>query len=730
MTRSGHGVLAPKADDGLVNRVPPDGSPHRAPDQDPSLFEQSFELSPIGHAFLAPDGAWELVNPALATLLGADPSDPGSAMSPGLASVVHPDDRDQVRAHLSFAGCAAETTTPVPRTRCDVRLVRADATIVAVHLDLSILRKADGTSVVSMQVTDRSGEVAARDTLEDARARFEHLVANSTDAIVVLDEDGRMRYASPSIERLTGYPSEHFADRPADLLIHPDDLASSRRRIARLMETGDPLTMTCRVIHRDGSTRWFEATCSDHRADSAVDGIVANVRDVTARVNAMEAFRHQAMHDELTGLPNRTLLTDRILTAISRSIRSGSTFAVLFCDLDQFKRVNDTLGHDVGDALLVAVADRIESQVRAGDTVARLGGDEFVIVLEGLRPHFAAEDARASAAALIEAINRPIPAGGHTISIGASIGVTVHRPDESVKDLLRDADVALFTAKSRGRNRAAVYDGAMRAIAQHRFAMDALVRTALDGAGVVVEYQPIVELHSQRIVGAEALVRIDLDGVRHMPSDFIEAAEEAGTIVALGRQVLQRALAEAATWSPSTSISVNLSARQLADPVLPEIVIDALQVSGVEPSRLLLEVTETSLVDNNDLAIATMGRLHDLGVRIALDDFGTGWSSLAYLRRFPVSVVKIDRMFVEGATRPGSGDLEVIRAVIGLSHALGISVIAEGIETDLQAAVLTELGCSFGQGYLYGRPAPAAPLLRHGGLRIVPDRVEGVIRAG
>lgn len=696
----------------------PDGQPpHRAREQDPSYFQLSFAQSPIGQAHVAPDGAWLRVNRALNELLGA-PDLPRRLDTPGatLYDVIDPDLCDAVRRRLHdiiITGVGASF---------DTRMVRSDGDVRDVRVAMGVVRDTDSAPICLLaQFVDRTTEVRAQADLQAARARFESLVASSNDAIIVLDETGTMRYVSPAIERLTGYPPQFFADRPVGGLMHPDDLDLVWRRFRHLLETGETTTMTYRVTCLDGRQRWLEATCSDRRDDPSIGGLVANVHDITARVDAVEAFRHQAMHDELTGLPNRSLLTDRVLTAISRSLRGGRTFALLFCDLDHFKHVNDTLGHDVGDTLLVEMARRMRRHLRGSDTLARLGGDEFVVVVEDLDPESAATVAARVAADLLASVTEPMVVSEHPLTMSVSIGIAVHHPGQSVKDMLRDADVAMYTAKNRGRNRSVVYDGAMRALTQHRFAMDALVRRALAGEGIVVEYQPIVALDTQRIVGAEALIRIDLDGVRHMPGDFIDAAEEAGTIVPLGRKVLQRALLEAATWRPTTSISVNLSARQLADPTLPEIVIEALRASGVPASRLLLEVTETSLVENNELAIATMERLAALGVRLALDDFGTGWSSLAYLRRFPVSVVKIDRMFVEGATSADSGDLEVIRAVISLSDALGIQVIAEGIETDLQAAVLAELGCEYGQGYLYGRPGPATPLLRQGQLHAVPD---------
>ncbi len=644
------------------------------------------------------DGTWVLVDDATVELLGV----PASTLVGG-ASLVHsvaPGDAavldDTLRGALEGR----------PATGVQIRLVRPDGHPVAVHLSASALTGATPRDPVTV-----GGEMAERlaQVRQDQTADwFERILADAPTVTVVADDDGTYEYVSPNIEQILGYPVSDFLGATFGRITHPDDKPEMTRCFQGVRAAGRAVCRF-RVLHANGSWRWLEASVTDQRDDVRLRALVAHIRDVTETVGAEDALRHQATHDALTGLPNRTLLQDRLTSAIARSDRSGTTFALLFCDLDHFKRVNDTLGHDVGDALLLEVSERLGSRLRSTDTLARIGGDEFVVVIERLDPASAEVTARRVAGDLLEVLRAPVTVGDHVVSVSASVGITMHREGQSPANLLRDADVAMYAAKESGRARATVHDEIMRAATEHRFHMDGVLRRALTLGGVVVDYQPIVSLPDRRVLGAEALVRIEVDGVRYGPDAFIDAAEESGMIVPIGEEVLHAALEEAATWASGGEIAVNLSARQLASPRIVPLVLDTLAVTGVSPDRLVLEVTETALVESNDALDRKVARLAEAGVRIALDDFGTGWSSLSYLRMFPVSVVKIDRSFVQGVARIGSGDIEVIRAVIGLAAALGIDVVAEGIETDIQAAVLTQLGCTLGQGYLFGRPTADVP---------------------
>jgi len=442
------------------------------------------------------------------------------------------------------------------------------------------------------------------------------------------------------------------------------------------------------------------------------------------------ALEHQATHDALTALPNRALFQGRLEQALAGAARGGDAVAVLFLDLDRFKVVNDSLGHAAGDDLLVAVAGRLAGCVRGGDTVARLGGDEFAVLLAGLG---VGREATRTAERIIRALDAPFRLGGHDVVTATSIGIAVGGTGHAAVDLLRDADVALYRAKARGRGRYAVFDATMNARALERLELEADLRRALRRGEFEVYYQPKVDLATGRLAGLEALVRWrhPVRGVVG-PGAFIPVAEETGLIQPLGQWVLEEACRQARRWGeaaeaagggPAVVVSVNLSARQFAQPTLVEDVARALAAGGADPRQVQLEITEGVAMGNAEATVEILRRLKGLGVGLAIDDFGTGYSSLAYLKRFPVDALKIDRAFVTGLRRE-TADSSIVGAVVGLGRALRLAVVAEGVETAEEAAQLCELGCALGQGYHFARPLPRAQvdalLLSEGPLR-APD---------
>jgi len=443
---------------------------------------------------------------------------------------------------------------------------------------------------------------------------------------------------------------------------------------------------------------------------------------------AARALEHQATHDALTALPNRALFQGRLEQALAGAARGGDAVAVLFLDLDRFKVVNDSLGHAAGDDLLVAVAGRLAGCVRGGDTVARLGGDEFAVLLAGLG---VGREATRTAERIIRALDAPFRLGGHDVVTATSIGIAVGGTGHAAVDLLRDADVALYRAKARGRGRYAVFDATMNARALERLELEADLRRALRRGEFEVYYQPKVDLATGRLAGLEALVRWrhPVRGVVG-PGAFIPVAEETGLIQPLGQWVLEEACRQARRWGeaagggPAVVVSVNLSARQFAQPTLVEDVARALEAGGADPRQVQLEITEGVAMGNAEATVEILRRLKGLGVGLAIDDFGTGYSSLAYLKRFPVDALKIDRAFVTGLRRE-TADSSIVGAVVGLGRALRLTVVAEGVETAEEAAQLCELGCALGQGYHFARPLPRAQvdaLLRSEGARGGPDR--------
>jgi diguanylate cyclase (GGDEF)-like protein/PAS domain S-box-containing protein len=557
-----------------------------------------------------------------------------------------------------------------------------------------------------LDITERHD---ARLALVRAQARFGALVEHSSDVICILDTAGTVRYASPAYLTVYGEQPSARLNRPLIDRLHPEDAAKLQRILEQLVVSPhETRTVDCRVIRPDGSRRHVELTATSHLLDPAVAGIVTNSRDVTERVETAARLAYEALHDALTGLANRTLLLDRLSQALGRSKRTGTRCALLFIDLDHFKNVNDSLGHDSGDKLLVAVARQLERVLRPGDTLARIGGDEFVILAEQIADTPTAEGIAERAG---QVVAEPVLVDGRMISAACSIGITLSngaRPDE----LLQQADTALYRAKARGRSRWELYDQAMRVGAQRRIDTEAQIRRSLDTGGVVVHYQPIVALATGERIGSEALVRLtDPVGRMILPDEFIPTAEDSGLILALGAEVLRQGCCQQARWialgaEPPQRISVNVSPRQLQHPTLAADVARTLDEAGLSGADLCLELTETALIEADHSTRRTVNDLADLGILIALDDFGTGWSSLAYLHRFPIGVVKIDRSFVAGLGRD-PGDTEIVKAIVSLGLSLGLTVVAEGVETKPQAMQLHALGCHQAQGNLYG--AATAP---------------------
>jgi diguanylate cyclase (GGDEF)-like protein/PAS domain S-box-containing protein len=550
----------------------------------------------------------------------------------------------------------------------------------------------------------------SRADLRESEQRFRALVHHASDVFTVIGADAVIRYQSPAIGQVLGYPAEGIIGRSFLDLIDPQDQDVARQLFERSrLHPGVPTVGEVRMRPREDAQapRHFEMTATDLLDDATVRGLVLNYRDITERVLYEQQLSQQAFHDALTGLPNRALFQDRLEHALRQR---GQTVGMLFVDLDHFKVVNDSLGHDAGDQLLRDVAQRLAGCLREGDTLARLGGDEFTVLMPGIG---GPQDAAVVASRIESRLEPPFELPGQSVFVTASIGIATGAAlrDRS-EALLRDADAAMYEAKARGRARHALFDPTMHARAVTRLAIETDLRRAIDNDQLELHYQPIMWLQGSKIVGVEALVRWRRpDGTLVPPGEFVPVAEETGLIRPIGRWVLHEACRQLARWrsdlpqAAGLAMSVNVSARQLQDASILEDVESALRETGLDAGSLILELTESVVVEKLEEALPTLQQLRWMSVQLAMDDFGTGYSSLSSLSRLPLDILKIDQSFVAKLDQAGEGRA-VVYAIVSLATALGVRVTGEGIETASQLSTLIELDCSHGQGFLLGRPVP------------------------
>jgi diguanylate cyclase (GGDEF)-like protein/PAS domain S-box-containing protein len=607
------------------------------------------------------------------------------------------------------------------------------------------------TYLKNVEASTKQAELARQHALEvqqhmealrESEERFRSAFDYATIGMGVVSLDGRWLQVNPSLCHIVGYDERELLTANIHDITHLDDLVALDEQIQRLADgTISSHQTELRYSHKNRQEVWAHLGMSLVRDGQARPlHLIFQIQDITDRKRAEEQLLHDAFHDALTGLPNRALFMDHVKMAIQRSRRSGNRlFAALFLDLDRFKIVNDSLGHMVGDQLLVGIAHRLEACLRPGDTVARLGGDEFTILLEDLAGN---EDAIDVARRVQEAVTQPFNIGGHEVFTTASIGIALSTPGyERAEDLLRDADTAMYRAKIQGKKRHVVFDKAMHDRAMELLQLETDLRRALSRREFFLHYQPIVSLETGKVSSYEALVRW-----RHperglvMPGEFISVAEETGLIIPLGQWVLGEACRQMREWQrlfridPEVTVSVNLSSRQFSQADLIDQVSSALRETGLPASSLKLEITESMVMENIDTAIGMLTQLKNLGVGISIDDFGTGYSSLSYLHRFPIDTLKIDRSFVTQMT-DNSENGEIVRTIVTLARSLGMNVIAEGVETRAQLTQLHDLGCDFGQGYLFSKPvAPPAALelmLKSEFARLIESRkdIESVLAA-
>jgi diguanylate cyclase (GGDEF)-like protein/PAS domain S-box-containing protein len=662
-----------------------------------SLVQHSSDVITV----IQENGRQSYTSPSLARILGYD-----TTALPGrdLLALLHPEDAPEAARH--FRTCSER---PGAQATISFRIQHQDGSWR--HFEAILTNLLDNPSVRGIVANAR--DVTTREEVEAAlrasERRFRSLLDVSPDLKFRFSRDGVYRDIHAPDPSLLARSPEELLGRSVEEVMPPDFAAEALRKIARTLDTGTMQVFEYR-LNVAGGLKDFEARL----VVSGPDEVLYIVRDISKR-KALEAqLTHQAFHDPLTGLPNRALFLDRLAQALARARRAEQPCAVLFLDLDRFKVVNDNLGHDAGDRLLVSVAERLSSCLRAEDTLARFGGDEFTVLLEGLDER---GDALAVAERLGEALRQPVVLGGREMSATASIGIALYHGDgeERPEDLLRFADVAMYRAKSEGKDGYAVFFHGMQTGDLERLALEADLRRAVERGELEVHYQPIVDLPTGEIAEVEALVRW-----RHPerglipPSDFIPLAEEIGLIRPIGQWVLREACRQGRAWHeqyperPPLTVAVNLSAREFGQPALDRDVAHILAETGLPARCLHLEITESVAMRDADMALAIFAALRELGVRLVIDDFGTGYSSLAYLQRLRVDGLKIDRAFVDDlATNPTN--LRICEAIASLAHILGLAVTAEGVEQATQVEILRHF-CDRAQGHYFSRPLPAAKI--------------------
>ena len=560
--------------------------------------------------------------------------------------------------------------------------------------------------------TKLDSEVRAIERRSEERIRA--LVEHSSDVVSVLTADLRVRWQATSVRRLLGIELGSLIGEPIASLAHPEDRALFEGFLSASVEGSTPSTLPARFRHADGRWCHVETVAENRFGDPAVEGLVLNMRDISERKAFEDELRRAAFHDALTGLANRALFEDRLRHALASRLRNSRPLAVLFLDLDDFKTINDSLGHRAGDALLTGVAARIDSLVRPTDTAARLGGNEFAVLLDCVENKAEAQDI---AMRILEALSDQFVIENRALTVTASVGIALANNSVDADGLLRNADMAMYAAKAGGKNSVHAFEEAMYERVVERLELRNELPRALTESEFELHYEPIVSLDARQIIGVEALVRW-----RHptrgmiAPNMFIGLAEETGLIDPLGQWVLEQSCAQVRDWAASISaadslfLAVNVSIRQLQQPGFADVVAAALSRTGFDPRRLVLEITEGRLAEYREAIIATLQSLKRLGLRIAVDDFGTGYSALSHIQRFPIDILKIDKSFIDHLhTDPKKASL--VQGIISLGESLDLEVIAEGIEEREQARQLQQMRSTLGQGFLFSRPVNAEAMI-------------------
>lgn len=637
------------------------------------------------------DGQIISVNQACASVLACDLE---TLNGKSFADVVHPDDRPSAIAALE----TVRQGTPVQglQIRC------AQLKSPPIWMEWNMTRMPEDLTVYAVG-RDISKHKQYERLLEESEHLYESLFATSPDAVYAIAANRRFTKVNPSCERISGWSAEQLLKMEFTKLIPPDVREMTRANFEKSL-LGEPAMFDTAILHKTGRRIELNVMSVPIVEDGKVVGVYGIARDVTDRKLAEEQLAHLAYHDSLTGLANRSLFMTRLEQALARSDRNQPALGILYMDLDDFKVVNDSLGHRAGDALLIEASRRLQACVGPLDTVARLGGDEFVVLIAHTND---TDDAIRVADTILKKLSAPFFIDGRKMVVTPSVGVVMGNQGSDAKELLRHADIAMYQAKLRGKARYEAFTPVMYSHALQRLDLETALRRAVERDEFRVYYQPVIDLKTGLITGAEALVRWE-DPHRGLisPAQFIPLAEETGLIMPIGKWVLKEACRQAKEWHklfPGMTVSVNLSVKQFNEPFLADDVAAVLTETGLDPGKLQLEITETVLMRDADSTHDTLRGLKALGIGLSMDDFGTGYSSLSYLKRFPIDILKVDRSFVMGLGQ-SQEDNALVQTVIWLAEALHLTVTAEGVETEEQMNLLKVMGCQHGQGYHFAKP--------------------------
>jgi diguanylate cyclase (GGDEF)-like protein/PAS domain S-box-containing protein/excisionase family DNA binding protein len=680
-------------------------------EQDSERFRRAFEQSPLGVALVDVELAdpWRVTeaNLAFGSILGRAET---TLVGLRFVDVAGWDDHKALHDALE-----AVRTGTVERYSGEHSLIRGDGRAAACTITVSGVRDATGAMLyLIVSVEDLTERRAAQRELEASETRYRRILETANEGLWIIDDAGRTAFVNDKMAELLGYADGEMLGQRYESFLWPLSDGKAQQLLGR-PRAGSTGSVDIQLQRRDGKSLWTLMSRTPLYEDDRFTGLLVMVSDISERKRAEEHIATLAVRDVLTGLPNRTLLRDRLGHALEAATRRGGLVGLYVLDLDRFKAVNDGFGHAAGDDLLLALVPRLNAAIGSSDTLARFGGDAFVVLCEDVGGEL---EAAHLATRLQLALAAPVELADGSFSISASIGVALSAGSAmTAEELLRDANTAMHRAKESGGNQHEIFDASMRARVLSEIALERDLRGALESDQLFLEYQPKVGLPEENLVGVEALLRWDHpDRGRIGPDEFIPLAERTGLILELGRWVLERACGQVAAWiadgdAPWARVAVNVSASQLDQPDFVDTVRAIVERSGIGPQRLELEITETALFNqDSDVTAATLRALDDYGISVVLDDFGTGYSSLGYLTRFPISGIKLDRAFISDFDPADHSKRSIIEAVTAMAQSLGLTMVGEGVETVEQGSLLAALGCEFAQGYLFSRPLPADEL--------------------